>query len=97
MGQWEAIDNSCAFTTMALKDIEFGEELYADYGSNYFDDIEGGCPCRSCNAQSFATFEMEKKQQQEQCREQEELDKIAIAGKRKEQNKRRREKQKQNE
>lgn len=94
--QWEAIDNSCAFTTVALKDIKIGEELFADYGSSYFEDLEVGCPCRSCNTESFERYEAEKIRRQEERHNQEEIDRVAIAEKKKARNKRRKEKRKTN-
>ena len=92
--QWEAIDNSCGYTTVALKDIEAGDELYADYGSDYFNDLEEGCPCHSCNAQWYEAAEEDAYERQKQQQEKEEMDKQVIADKKKERNKRRREKQK---
>lgn len=89
--QWEAIDNSCGYTTVALKDIEAGDELYADYGSDYFNDLEEGCPC---NAQWYEAAEEDAYERQKQQQEKEEMDKQVIADKKKERNKRRREKQK---
>jgi hypothetical protein len=77
-----------------LKDIEAGDELYADYGSDYFNDLEGGCPCRSCNARWYEASEKDAYERQEQRQKKEEVDKVVIMDKKKERNKRRREKQK---
>ena len=79
---------------VALKDIDAGDELYADYGSGYFDDLEGGCPCRSCNAQTYKAIEEEEYERQKQRHEKEEIDRAVIAEKKKERNKKRKEKQK---
>jgi hypothetical protein len=79
---------------VALKDIKVGDELYANYGSGYFDDLEGGCPCRSCNAQSYEAIEEEEYERQKQQHRKEEDDRAAIADKRQERKKRRREKHK---
>ena len=79
---------------VALKDIEAGDELYADYGLGYFDDLEGGCPCRSCNAQSYKALEEEEYEHQKERHRKEKVDRAVITDKRKERNKRRREKQK---
>jgi len=77
-----------------LKDIEAGDELYADYGSDYFNDLEGGCPCHSCNVQWYEASEEDAYERQKQRQKKEEVDKVVIADKKKERNKRRREKQK---
>jgi len=79
---------------VALKDIEPRDELYADYGSGYFDDLKGGCPCRSCNAQLYEAIEEEEYERQKQRCRKEEDDRAAIADKKRERNKMRREKQK---
>jgi len=79
---------------VALKDIEAGDELYTDHGSGYFDDLEGGCPCRSCNARSYEAIKEEEYECQKQRRKNEEVDRVAIADKRMERNKKRKGKQK---
>ena len=79
---------------VALRDIEAGDELYTDYGSDYFDDLEGGCLCRSCNAQLYEIIEEEEYKHQKQRHMKEEDDQVTIADKRKERKKRRKEKQK---
>ena len=76
-----------------IEDIQPGEELYAYYGDDYFDDLEGGCPCRSCNRDAYEALEVEKEQRRVQQRQKEEDDKAIIADKKKERNKRRRDKQ----
>jgi len=77
-----------------LKNIEAGDELFADYGSDYFNDLEGGCPCRSCNTQLYEALEAEERERRTQRRQKDEDDKVAIAQKRKERSKKRKEKQK---
>ena len=67
--------------TVALKDINAGDELYADYGSGYFDDLEGECPCHSCNAQTYKAIEEEEYKHQNQQHEKEEIDRVVIAEK----------------
>ena len=79
---------------MALKDIKAGDELFANYGSDYFDDLERGCPCRSCNTQLYEALEAEEHERQMQQRQKEEDDIAVIAQKRKERSKKRKEKQK---
>jgi len=79
---------------VALKDIEAGDELFADYGSDYFNDLEGGCPCRSCNTQLYEVLEAEEREcRMQQCQKDED-DKVAIAQKKKERSKKRKQKQK---
>jgi len=80
----DANNNSCAFTVVALKNIGAGEELYADYGSGYFDDLEGGCPCRSCNLQSYEAIKEEEYEHQRQQNKTQEVDRAVIADKKKE-------------
>ena len=67
-----------------MKDIDAGDELYADYGSGYFDDLEGGCPCHSYNAQTYKAIEEEEYECQKQWHEKEEIDRVVIAEKKKE-------------
>ena len=45
-----------------------GEEVFIDYGKNWFSDEPGGCPCRTC-----------KPDQQVQKRRMEEKDKATVA------------------
>jgi len=92
--QFIAIDESCGYTAMAVRDIEPGEELFTFYSLDYFQDIKGGCPCRSCQPEEHELQEAEKQEQQINMRHQVERDKAIIEGKKKEQKKRRREKQK---
>ena len=94
MEQWEAHDNSCRFTTKVIEDIQPGEELYVYYGEDYFEDLEGGCPCKSCNRDAYEALEVEKEQHRVQQCQKEEDDKAIIADKKKERKKKRRDKQK---
>ena len=72
-----------------MKDIEAGEELYANYGSGYVDDLEEGCPCRACNLQSYEAIKEEEYERQRKRNKTQEVDREVIADKKKEQKKRR--------
>ena len=89
-----AIDNSCGYTAMALRDIAPGEEIFAFYGTDYFQDMAGGCPCRSCKPEVHEQWEAEKEEHQNNQQCSADNDKAIIEKKRKEQKKRRRENQK---
>jgi hypothetical protein len=43
--KWVAIAGTHAFMLCTKKDVKEGEELFIDYGSDYFGDI---CPCATC-------------------------------------------------
>jgi hypothetical protein len=45
---------------MALRDIAPEEELFAFYGSHYFQDVEGGCPCQACKPEQHEIYEAKK-------------------------------------
>ena len=77
-----------------IEDIRAGEKLYAYYGENYFEDLEDGCPCKSCNCDAYEALEVEKEQHQVQQHQKEEDNKAIIADKKKEWKQRRRVKQK---
>lgn len=79
---------------MALKNIEPEEELFAFYSSDYFDDIEGGCPCRSCQPEAYVQHHAEKQEHQRNMQRQAQEDRTIIEEKQKEQKQRRRAKQK---
>jgi len=76
-----------------IEDIQPGKELYVYYGEDYFEDLEGGCPCRSCNHDAYEALEVEMEQCRVQQHQKEEDNKAIIADKKKEWNKRRRDKQ----
>ena len=77
-----------------IEDIQPSEELYMYYGEDYFEDLEGGCPCKSCNHDAYEALEVEKEQHGVQQHQKEEDNKVIIADKKKEQKKKRRDKQK---
>jgi len=79
---------------MAVKDIEAGEEIFTFYSLDYFQDVENGCPCLSCQPEMHIQHEVEEQERQINIRHQMEIDKVIIEDKRKEQKKRWREKQK---
>jgi len=75
-------------------DIKPEEELFAFYSSDYFDDVEGGCPCQSCQHEAYTQCDADKQERQRDMQHQAEKDQIIIKEKRKEQKQRRRAKQK---
>lgn len=46
--QFIAITNSSSFFVVASRDIAVGEELFVDYGKDWFSGEPGGCPCKTC-------------------------------------------------
>ena len=92
--QFIAIDDSCGYTAMALKDIAHEEELFAFYGPDYFQDVEGGCPCQACKPEQYEIYEATKKERQIDLQCQEKSDNALIEQKRTNQKKRRWEKRK---
>ena len=77
---------------MATKDIAADEEIYTYYGPDYFQDNEGGCPCRACQPEAHAQYEAEEQERKLNTERQEEIDKKIIEDKRKGQRERRKEK-----
>src|SRR6266700_1195890 len=92
--QFIAIDNSCGYTAMAVRDIEAGEEIFTFYSLDYFQDMEGGCPCRSCQPDIYAQQEAEEQGRRLNLQHQDVINETVIEAKQKEQRKKRREKQK---
>lgn len=92
--QFIAIENSCGYTAMAVKNIAVDEEIYTYYGPDYFQDVEGGCPCRSCQPDVHARYEAEEQECKLNILHQKEIDKKTIEDKRKGRRERRKEKQK---
>ena len=70
-----------------------GEELFTFYGSDYFQDVEGGCPCKSCDPETHKLEVEARQNEQLKMRGQMEIDKSVIEDKRKAQKKRRRDRQ----
>ena len=91
--QFIAIDESCGYTAMAVKDILPGEEIFSFYGSDYFENMEDGCPCRSCQPEAHKIYEAEQQEYQLKKQCQVEIDKEMIDEKRKARKKRRRDNQ----
>ena len=79
---------------MALRDIAPEEELFAFYGSHYFQDVEGGCPCQACKPEQHEIYEAKKKERQIDLQCQEKSDNAIIEQKRINQKKQRWEKRK---
>ena len=93
--QFIAIESSCGYTAMAVRNIAIDEEIYTYYGPDYFQDVEGGCPCRSCQPDVHACHEAEEEERKSNIQRQEENDKKTIEDKRKGRRERRRENQKE--
>jgi len=90
--QFVADDRTCGYSASAVRDIEPGEELFAFYAEDYFQDVEGGCPCGSCKQDLYEMLESKEEERKQERKQQDAIDKEIIAGKKKERNKRRREK-----
>ncbi|KAF8803048.1 SET domain-containing protein, partial [Phlegmacium glaucopus] len=50
--EFVAIEGTSAFAILTTRQIRADEELYLNYGPDYFDDVVSGCPCQSCQATS---------------------------------------------
>lgn len=44
-----SVSGTSAFALKTTKVISENEELYLNYGSDYFEDLPEGCPCETCN------------------------------------------------
>ena len=92
--QFIAIENSCSYTAMAVRNIAANEEIHAYYGPDYFQDIDSGCPCRSCQPDIHACYEAEEQERKLNLQRKEETDHKIIEDKRKGRKERRKEKRK---
>ena len=64
-----------------VRNIAADEEIYTYYGPDYFQDIEGRCPCRSCQPDVHAHHEAEEEECKLNIQRQEEIDKKTIKDK----------------
>jgi hypothetical protein len=94
MMQFIAIENSCGYTAMAVRNIALDEEIHTYYGPDYFQDVDGGCPCRSCQPDVHVRYEAEEQERKLNLQRKEETDNKIIEDKRKGRKEKRKEKRK---
>jgi len=48
VSQFISVWGTSAFAIQTKKRIEKNQELYLNYGADYFNDLPAGCPCTTC-------------------------------------------------